>query len=101
MARFIEIPVNGNFPKKGRFLVSADNALYVFAPTSDSGSKTQIRMKGSGGVGATRVVLTHTTTTTGAVKDAINKALTSNPGGKKAFVDLPAGITITNIEILG
>lgn len=101
MARFIEIPVSGSFPKVGNFLVSADNALFVFAPTGDAGSKTQIRMKGSGGVGATRVVLTHTATTTGAVKDAINKALISNPSGKKAIVDLPSGIIITNIEILG
>ena len=44
------------------------------------------------------VTLTHTSVgTTPSVRDAINYALTANPGGVKAKVQLPSGITVSNI----
>jgi len=101
MARFIEIPINGNFPKIGTALVSANNTLFVFSPAGDNGTKTQIRLETSGGAGGSRIELTHAADTQGKIKDAINKALLQNPNGSKGVVQLPDGFTITNIQFLG
>ena len=44
--------------------------------------------------------ITHLTVgTTPSVRDAVNAALTANPGGVKARVQLPAGITVSAIAI--
>ena len=37
--------------------------------------------------------------TTPSVRDAVNAALTANPGGVKARVQLPVGITVSAIAI--
>ena len=54
-------------------------------------------MKFNGGV-IDECTITHTSTgTTPSVRDAINYALTANPGGVKAKVQLPTGITVSDV----
>jgi len=87
MARFITIFSSGAGLAGGNFLVNVDDIVSVNAT---AGVTTKI-------VGTTKTTtLTHTTTgTMPSVRDAINNALTANPGGVNAKVALPTGITVS------
>jgi|TARA_R100000027_G_scaffold1377_2_gene1487 hypothetical protein len=92
MAKFIEVYSSGSGLDGGNVLIGVENIVGVDAA---SGTTTVIKM--NGGV-LDEVTLTHTSVgTTPSVRDAINYALTANPGGVKAKVQLPSGITVSNI----
>jgi len=82
MARFLEIPANGAGLQGGSFLIGADQVITVI---QSAATTTLIHV--DGGVGADLITLTHTDTgTSPQVRDAINYALSANPGGVKAIV---------------
>ena len=82
MARFLEIPANGAGLQGGSFLIGADQVITVI---QSAATTTLIHV--DGGVGADLITLTHTNTgTSPQVRDAINYALSANPGGVKAIV---------------
>ena len=82
MARFLEIPANGAGLQGGSFLIGADQVITVI---QSAATTTLIHV--DGGVGADLITLTHTSTgTSPQVRDAINYALSANPGGVKAIV---------------
>ena len=82
MARFLEIPANGAGLQGGSFLIGADQVTTVI---QSAATTTLIHV--DGGVGADLITLTHTSTgTSPQVRDAINYALSANPGGVKAIV---------------
>ena len=87
MAKFITIFSSGAGLAGGNVLLNVDDILTVKAAT---GTTTAI-------IGATTITtVTHTTVgTTPSVRDAINNALTANPGGVNAKVALPTGITVS------
>ena len=86
MARFLEIPANGAGLQGGSFLIGADQVMTVI---QSAATTTLIHV--DGGVGADLITLTHTSTgTSPQVRDAINYALSANPGGVKAVVRLGA-----------
>ena len=92
MAKFIEVFSSGSGLDGGNVLIGVNDIVGVDAAT---GTTTIIKM--NGGV-LDEVTLTHGNVgTTPSVRDAINKALTANPGGVKAKVNLPTGITVTNV----
>lgn len=96
MAKFIEIKSSGAGLAGGNILINADEVLLVAAA---SGTTTTLTMSSVSST-ADVITVTHTTTgTTPSVRDAINAALTANPGGVKAKVQLPTGITVTGITI--
>tara|TARA_R110002153_G_C12978355_1_gene462251 strand:+ start:84 stop:362 length:279 start_codon:yes stop_codon:yes gene_type:complete len=92
MARFITIVSTGAGLAGGNILLNVDDILTVRAATATT---TQI-------IGAATVTtVTHTTVgTVPSVRDAINSALTANPGGVNARVALPAGITVSAIVVV-
>jgi len=91
MARFITIFSSGAGLAGGNLLVSVDDILTVKAATA-----TTTTIIGA----ATVTTVTHTTVgTTPSVRDAINSALTANPGGVNAKVALPMGITVSAIVV--
>ena len=93
MAKFISIHSSGAGLAGGDILVNADLATGVVA---DTGTSTKIFL--AGGTAGDLVTITHTSTgTVPSVRDAIIYALTANPGGIKAKVSLPSGITVSNI----
>ena len=82
MARFLEIPSFGAGLQGGSFLIGADQVMTVIQTAAVT---TLIHV--DGGVGADLITLTHTDTGTAPqVRDAINYALSANPGGVKAIV---------------
>ena len=82
MARFLEIPSFGAGLQGGSFLIGADQVMTVIQSTATS---TLIHV--DGGVGADLITLAHNSTgTSPQVRDAINYALSANPGGVKAIV---------------
>jgi len=94
MARYIEFQNSGAAPKEGKILVNSDKILSVVATAADA-----VVVYMSGGTGSD--IGTLTTSPSGnanaqGVRDAINYALTANPGGVKAKVQLPSGVTITD-----
>ena len=92
MAKFISIYSSGSGLDGGDILVGVHSIVGVDAA---SGTSTVIKM--NGGV-LDECTITHTdTVTTPSVRDAINYALTANPGGVKAKVALPSGITVSDI----
>ena len=92
MAKFIEVFSSGSNLDGGNILIGVNDIVGV-----DAASATTTIIKMNGGV-LDEVTLTHGSVgTTPSVRDAINKALTANPGGVKAKVNLPAGITVTNV----
>jgi len=74
MAKFISIHSSGSGLDGGDVLIGVDGIVGVDAA---SGTSTVI--------------------TTPSVRDAINYALTANPGGVKAKVKLPSGIEVSNV----
>ena len=92
MAKFISIHSSGAGLDGGDVLIGVDGIVGVDAA---SGTSTVIKL--DGGV-IDECTITHGTTgTTPSVRDAINYALTANPGGVKAKVKLPSGITVSDI----
>ena len=92
MAKFIEIYSSGSGLDGGNVLIGVDNVVGV-----DAASATTTVVKFNGGV-IDECTITHGSVgTTPSVRDAINYALTANPGGVKAKVQLPSGITVSNI----
>ncbi len=92
MAKFIEIYSSGSGLDGGNVLIGVDNVVGV-----DAASGTTTVVKFNGGV-IDECTITHDSVgTTPSVRDAINYALTANPGGVKAKVQLPSGITVSNI----
>jgi hypothetical protein len=92
MAKFISIASTGAGLHGGDWLIGVSGIIGVDAAT---GTTTVIKF--SGGV-LDEATITHDTTgTTPSVRDAINYALTANPGGIKAKVQLPSGIEVSNI----
>ena len=91
MAKFISIHSSGAGLAGGDILINADNVNSVIAA---SGTTTVLKLNGPALDEAT---VTHTSVgTVPSVRDAINYALTANPGGVKAKVQLPSGVTITD-----
>ena len=92
MAKFIEVFSSGSGLDGGNVLIGADGVVGV-----DAASGTSTIIKYNGGV-IDECTITHATTgTTPSVRDAINYALSANPGGVKAKVQLPSGITVSNV----
>jgi len=95
MAKFIEITSSGSGLAGGKILLGVNNINGVIAA---SATTTVIKFNGGGLDEAT---ITHTSVgTTPSVRDAVNAALTANPGGVKAKVNLPSGITVSAVAIL-
>jgi hypothetical protein len=94
MAKFIEITSSGAGLAGGKILLGVNNINGVIAASATS---TVIKFNGGGLDEAT---ITHASTgTTPSVRDAVNAALTANPGGVKAKVNLPTGITVSAVAI--
>ncbi|MCP4991770.1 MAG: hypothetical protein GY928_38630 [Colwellia sp.] len=94
MAKFIEINSSGSGLAGGKILLGVNNINGVIAA---SATTTVIKFNGGGLDEAT---ITHTSVgTVPSVRDAVNAALTANPGGVKAKVNLPAGITVSAVAI--
>lgn len=93
MAKFIAIPAPSTVAATGgEVLIAAEGIIFTDALTDSTtviyyGNKT--------------VTLTYNETFlfNTAVRDAINAALTANPGGEKVKVQLPVGITVSAIAI--
>jgi len=96
MARFISVNNTASGLANGEWLFNVDQILYV-----EAASATTTILYLNNDVAAEDVVtLTHTSVgTTPSVKRAIQNAMTANPGGVKAKVQLPTGITVSGIAI--
>ena len=96
MAKFISIKSSASGLDSGDLLFNVDQIVLVEAA---SATTTTMNLT-SAAAGLDVVTVTHTTTgTTPSVRDAINNALTANPGGVKAKVNLPSGITVSGIVV--
>ena len=95
-AKFISIKSSASGLDSGDLLFNVDQIVLVEAA---SATTTTMNLT-SAAAGLDVVTVTHTTTgTTPSVRDAINNALTANPGGVKAKVNLPSGITVSGIVV--
>ena len=93
MAKFISIKSSGAGVAGGDILVGADLITGVVASLA---TETVIYL--AGGAGADLCTITHSSTgTIPSVRDAVNYALTANPGGVKAKVHLPEGIEVSGV----
>tara|TARA_R100000935_G_scaffold25012_1_gene44647 strand:- start:2176 stop:2454 length:279 start_codon:yes stop_codon:yes gene_type:complete len=89
MAKFIAIKSSGAGLAGGDVLLGVEGIISV-----DAGSATTTVVE----YDAKKITITHLTVgTTPSVRDAVNAALTANPGGVKARVQLPVGITVAKI----
>ena len=96
MAKYISLDSSASGLDSGDLIINASNIMYVEA---DSGTSTKIFLN-AGPTGADLITVTHTSTgTVPSVRDAINYALTANPGGVKAKVQNPAGISISAVVV--
>ncbi len=91
MAKFIAIKSSGAGLAGGDVLLGVEGINGV---TSLNDTTTVVEY---GNKGAT---ITHSSVgTTPSVRDAVNAALTANPGGVKARVQLPVGVTVSAVVI--
>jgi len=91
MAKFIAIKSSGTGLAGGDILLGVEGIIGVKAATVTT---TVVDYEGKA------ATITHGTVgTTPSVRDAVNAALTANPGGVKARVQLPAGITVSQVVI--
>ncbi|RLI50009.1 hypothetical protein DRO61_04375 [Candidatus Bathyarchaeota archaeon] len=102
MARFISISVVGGADafEDGQHLINTESVITVTSGDeagANEGTKTTIHTNSAV---LNTVVLTHGTETTPSVRDAINSALTANPGGVKSTVGLPSGIAVTEFAVV-
>ena len=96
MASFISIKSSAAGLAGGEFLFNVDQIILVEAATATTTTISLSTLAAAEDV----VTITHGSVgTTPSVRDAINAALTANPGGVKARVNLPAGITVTGIAV--
>jgi hypothetical protein len=96
MASFISIKSSAAGLAGGEFLFNVDQIILVEAATATTTTMSLSTLAAAEDV----VTITHGTVgTTPSVRDAINAALTANPGGVKAKVNLPVGITVTGIAV--
>ena len=96
MARFISVNNTATGLANGEWLFNVDQILYVEAASAT----TTILYLNNDVTAEDVVTLTHTTVgTTPSVKRAVQNAMTANPGGVKAKVNMPSGISITAIAI--
>ncbi len=96
MAKYISFNSSAAGLDSGELVLNAENVVYVEA---DSATSTKVFLN-AGPVGADLITITHTSTGTNpSMRDAINYALTANPGGVKAKVQNPSGISISAIVI--
>ena len=96
MASFISIKSSAAGLAGGEFLFNVDQIIFVEAATATTTTISLSTLAAAEDV----VTITHGSVgTTPSVRDAINAALTANPGGVKARVNLPAGITVTGIAV--
>ena len=96
MAKFIAIKSSATGLGSGDYLFNVDQIITVEAA---SATTTTILLTSSQAA-EDLVTVTHTSVgTTPSVRDAINAALTANPGGIKAKVQLPTGITVSAVAI--
>ncbi len=96
MAKFIQIFSSGAGRAGGNLLFNVNQIVNV---ESASATTTTMNLT-SAAAGLDVATITHTDTGTGTgVRDAINNALTANPGGVKAAVHLPSGVTVSGIGI--
>jgi hypothetical protein len=96
MAKFISLNSSAAALNAGELLVSSEAIVFV---AQTAATTTLIYLDGSAAANDL-ITITHTTTGTDpSMREAINYALTANPGGVKAKVQLPAGITISVIAI--
>lgn len=92
MAKFISVYSSGAGLAGGDILISGE----AMGCVAGSATTTLIYLKG--GAGADLCTISHDGTgTTPSVRDAVIYALSANPGGVKAKVALPAGITVTGV----
>ena len=91
MAKFIEVYSSGSGLAGGNILLGVEGIISVAAA---SATTTTVTYDGK------LATITHDSVgTTPSVKDAVNAALTANPGGVKAKVHLPSGITVTGVGV--
>jgi hypothetical protein len=99
MAKFIQISVSGNSDafKNGNHLLSGDKCVGAAVA-----SGTVISYHLDGGVGSSEATITYTGGATLGIEllKNINYALTANPGGPLAKVQLPKGVTVSGIAIV-
>jgi len=96
MASFISIKSSAAGLAGGEFLFNVDQIILVEAASATTTTISLSTLAAAEDV----VTITHTSVgTTPSVRDAINAALTANPGGVKAKVNLPTGISVTGIAV--
>jgi hypothetical protein len=96
MAKFISLDSSAAALDAGEFLVSAEAIVYV---DQTANVTTKIYLDGAAAANDL-ITITHTSTGTDpSMREAVNYALTANPGGVKAKVSLPSGITISAIVL--
>ena len=95
MAKFIAFNSSAAGLDSGELLVSAESVVFV-----EAGSATTTKLYVQGPAAADLITVTHTSTGTNpSMRDAVNYALTANPGGVKAKVQNPSGISISAIVV--
>jgi hypothetical protein len=93
MAKFIEIPVtSGDAHVAGKKLINVEDVSTAFCSAANA-------VKLFLGTGQKHVLLATTTAKGIDVLNAINAAMTANPGGIKAKVQLPAGVEVTALSV--
>jgi len=93
MAKFIEIPVtSGTAHLAGKKLINVEDVSTAFCSAANA-------VKLFLGTGQNHVLLTTTAAKGIDVLNAINAAMTANPGGIKAKVQLASGIEITALAV--
>ena len=96
MAKFIAIKSSAAGLGGGDYLFNVDQIITVEAALATT---TTILLTSSQAAEDV-VTITHSSVgTVPSVRDAINAALTANPGGVKARVQLPTGISVSQIAI--
>ena len=96
MASFISIKSSAAGLAGGEFLFNVDQIILVEAASATTTTISLSTLAAAEDV----VTITHTSVgTTPSVRDAVNAALTANPGGVKAKVNLPTGISVTGIAV--
>ncbi len=93
MAKFIEIPVtSGTAHLAGKKLINVEDVSLGICSAANT-------VKLFLGTGSKHIALTTTTAKGIDVLNACNAAMTANPGGIKAKVQLPSGVEITAVVV--
>jgi len=93
MAKFIEIPVTSSTDHvAGKKLINVEDVSLGICSAANT---VQLFL----GTGSKHVALTTSAAKSIDVLNACNAAMTANPGGIKAKVQLPSGVEITNVAV--